>query len=55
MTNKEEELCDCECEDPFNVGQKLRLCGQAICLRLHDIPIPKLVILAESDDDDETK
>lgn len=29
-----EEDIECHCEDPYNAGERLRLCGQAICWRL---------------------
>jgi hypothetical protein len=40
----EEKDIECHCEDPFNAGERLLLCGQAICWRLCGlIPRPTVV------------
>lgn len=45
MAEEEFNVEDCCCEDPYEAGHKLRLCGQAICLRLLGL-IPKPAIVA---------
>ena len=45
---------ECLCEDPYTVGQKLRLCGSAICKRLISGELIKPTLIRSNEEDSES-